>query len=121
MVMAKLKFIVDENVDFPVVEFLRGKGYDTASIAEDFPSLGDIPIIKRAFGENRILVTNDKDFGTLVFKLNLKSRGVILFRLQDQSSKAKIKMMGLIIDKYSNKLSDNFIVVSKGKVRIKKI
>ena len=119
--MAKIKFVVDESVDFPVVKYLRDKEYDVISIAEDFPSLGDIEILKIAFKENRILLASDKDFGTLIFKINLKSRGLILFRLKDQSSKAKIKALELVITSYSNRLAGNFIVVSEGKVRIRKI
>ena len=119
--MAKTKFIVDESVDFPVFKYLKKRGYDVSSIVEDFPSLDDVFILKKAFEENRILVTNDKDFGALIFKEKLKSKGVILFRLQDQSSKAKIKVLELVINNYSSKLLGNFIVVSESKVRIKKL
>ena len=118
---AKIKFIVDESVDFSVVEFLRRKGFDVISIAEDYPSLKDINILNAAFKENRILVANDKDFGFLIFKLKIKSRGFILFRLHDQSSKAKIKTLDLAINNYSSKLFGNFVVVSERKVRIKKL
>jgi len=31
--MKKLKFCVDESVDFPVVVFLREKGFDVTSIS----------------------------------------------------------------------------------------
>ena len=119
--MAKIKFIVDESVDFSVVRYLRGKGFDVVSVAENFPSLEDNKILKKANEDNRILLANDKDFGTLVFKMNLKSSGIILFRLQSQSSKAKIGAIELIIGNYSNKLSGSFIVVSEGKIRIRKL
>lgn len=117
----KIKFIVDESIDFPVVRYLRSRGHDVTSVAEDSPSPEDIEILKRSFEENRILLANDKDFGTLIFKMNLRSRGLILFRLEDQSSKAKIKAIESVLCNYSNKLSGNFIVVSEGKVRIRKI
>ena len=42
IVMVKLKFIIDESVDFSVVNYFRNKGYDTTAIAEDFPSLDDL-------------------------------------------------------------------------------
>ena len=119
--MAKIKFIVDESVDFPVVRHLRIMGFDVVSIGEDFPSLEDTKILKKAYEDNRILLVNDKDFGTLIFKMSMKSRGVILFRLQNQSSHAKIKAIELIISKYGHKLLGNFIVVSEGKVRIRKL
>lgn len=121
MYKTEIKFIVDESVDFPVVKYLRNKGFDVASIVEDHPSLEDAEILKIAFEENRILVANDKDFGYLIFKLNLKSRGVVLFRLQDQSSATKIKAMGMVLKNYLDRLKDNFVVVTENRVRIKKI
>ncbi|MEK6943000.1 MAG: DUF5615 family PIN-like protein [Nanoarchaeota archaeon] len=119
--MAKIRFIVDENVDFPVVNYLRRKGYSTSSIAEDYPSLEDIKILKIAADEKRVLLTNDKDFGNLVFKEKLKSSGLILLRLGNQSSSAKINALEIIIKNYSDKLLGNFIVISEDKIRIRKI
>jgi predicted nuclease of predicted toxin-antitoxin system len=41
-------------------------------------------ILRRAFAEERIVVTNDKDFGELIFRLQEPHHGVILLRLQDE-------------------------------------
>src|SRR3989339_1687550 len=114
---SRIKFIIDENLDFSVVLFLRRKGYNTTSIAEDFPSLDDINILRFAFEESRVILTNDKDFGELIFKLKLNSKGIILFRLSDQSSKAKIRVLEILLDKYAHKIENNFIVLSDSKVR----
>jgi len=119
--MAKIKFIVDESVDFPVVKYLRSKGFDTTSIVEDYPSLEDIRILKIAFKEKRILLTNDKDFGTLIFKEKLNSKGVILLRLWDQTSNAKTRFLEEVIKEYRDRLFGNFIVVTENKIRIRKI
>ncbi len=117
----ELRFLVDESVDFPVVLFLRDKGYNTTSIAEDCPSVEDVKILKGAYEENRILITNDKDFGKLVFKEKLKSIGVVLFRLKDESFRAKIVALEQLLQTYSSRLVGNFVVVSKNKVRIRKL
>lgn len=117
----KPRFLVDESVDFPVVLFLRNKGYDLTSIAEYSPSVEDIKILKRAYEQSRILLTNDKDFGYLVFKKKLKSKGLLLFRLKDQSSQAKIEVLRFILENYKERLQGNFIVATKNKIRIRKI
>lgn len=119
--MTKTKFLVDESVDFPVVNYLRSLGYDVTSIAEDSPSLEDFLILERSFRENRVIIAEDKDFGTLIFKEKLKSKGLILFRLDDQSSKAKINVLKKLIPEYKYKLSGNFIVISENKIRIRKL
>ena len=119
--MAAAKFLIDENVDFPVVLHLRQKGYDVTSIVELHPSLEDFLIMKMAFAQNRIIVTSDKDFGQLIFQNKLKSCGLILFRLGDQSSQAKIKVLDLLLDNYLDKLTGNFIVLSENKIRVRKL
>lgn len=117
----KIKFIIDESVDYTVVQQIRKSGYDATSIAEDFPSMDDTEILKSAYVSNRILITNDKDFGTLIFKENLKSHGVVLLRLEDQSEKSILHVLELILINYVQKLYDNFVVVSESKVRIRKL
>ena len=121
MQITEIKFLVDENVDFPVVQFLRNEGFDVASVAEDYRSIDDASILKRAYEEKRIVVTNDKDFGNLVFELNLKAKGIILFRLEDQSSRAKIGALKMVLHAHREKLLDHFIVVTEGKIRIRRM
>jgi predicted nuclease of predicted toxin-antitoxin system len=57
------KFIVDECTGMSVVYFLRKLGYDTMSVSESMPQAIDADILQRAIVEERIVVTNDKDFG----------------------------------------------------------
>ncbi|MGA9291716.1 MAG: DUF5615 family PIN-like protein [Ignavibacteriaceae bacterium] len=56
------KFIVDENVGYSTIKYLRGKGFDTKSVSEIFPSREDVYIMENAYQEKRIIITNDKDF-----------------------------------------------------------
>jgi predicted nuclease of predicted toxin-antitoxin system len=63
-----VKCLVDEGVDFPVVRHLRDRGYDVASVLEDDPGGTDKDVLARAVAEARLLVTNDKDFGEMVYR-----------------------------------------------------
>ena len=67
----ELKFLVDESVEYSVTEFLREKNFNVVSIAESFKSIEDYKIIRMAFQDDRILLTNDKDFG------NTNTRGKV--------------------------------------------
>ena len=80
--------------------------------------MGDKEILALANSDNRVLITNDKDFGQLVYKENLPHKGVILFRIMDESSEAKIKRLKEVFSKYENKFSSNFVVITSEKVRI---
>jgi len=59
----------------------------------------DIEIIQRAFNEGRIIVTNDKDFGELIFRRRLASKGVLLLRLEDESPENKIRVVMNVLTK----------------------
>ncbi len=77
-----IKFLVDENAGYSIIKYLREQNYDTKSVSELFPSRDDIFIMGKADQEDRIIVTNDKDFGYLVFKSNVPALAVILLDLE---------------------------------------
>ena len=58
-----LCFLADESCDFPVIRALRQIGYSVKAIAEISPSLPDENVLELAVAENRLLITEDKDFG----------------------------------------------------------
>jgi len=64
------------------------------------------------------LVTNDKDFGELIFRMRRPHKGVILLRLEDERSKNKIAVLQHLLESYSDKLVNNFIIVTEKTVRI---
>jgi len=65
-----MQFVVDESAGVAGVEYLRGAGHDVLAIAEIMPQADERDILTLA-SEKRILVTNDKDFGELVFRSGL--------------------------------------------------
>ncbi|MCS4541206.1 MAG: DUF5615 family PIN-like protein, partial [Euryarchaeota archaeon] len=69
--------------------------------------------------ENRIIITNDKDFGR--FALIHKPPGVILLRLSDERAQTKIAIMKELIEKYADRFYRNILIVSERKIRIKPI
>ena len=70
-----LEFLVDESVEFRIVLFLRSLGFDVISISEENPSIFDPEVLHIAYKQKRVLITNDKGFGRLVFKEKQKSYG----------------------------------------------
>ena len=73
--------LADESVDFTIVERLRTQGMEVFAIVEQAPSIPDDEVLSIAFHLNAPLITEDKDFGELVFRLKLPHRGIILLRL----------------------------------------
>ena len=108
---------MDENTGPEVARWLTSQGYEVYSVYEHARGLDDESIIQKAFNENYALITNDKDFGEKVYRENFKHSGIILLRLDDERPNVKIETMKLLLENYSNRIVDNFIVVSETKVR----
>ena len=76
-----------------------------------------VSLNKIAQKENRILLTNDKDFGEIVFRQKLVSSGIILFRIKGQDTREKIKLLREVLISHKDRMSNRFVVIAKEKVR----
>lgn len=112
-----IKFIADANIEKSIVDYLRTKGCDVKWVAECAPAMIDNEILKIARREKRILITNDKDFGELVFLQKQLTTGVILFRIKGNQVSEKIRFTHTLIEHYQEKLTGHFVVVASKKIR----
>jgi len=113
-----MKFVADESFDFPIVTALRASGHDVYSIKEQSPRMEDDKILKIANEQKRVLLTCDKDFGELVFRLKLVSSGIILIRLPELSNQKKEEITLQCVTQHEETLKSSFCVITSGKVRI---
>ena len=113
------RFIADEGIEKVIVIALRER-YDVVYIAAVAQGADDDYILELAEKENRILITLDKDFGELVFRLNQVHAGVILCRLQGLSNEEKATLVTMTIDKYHMQLIQSFTVIQPRNIRIRK-
>src|SRR3989338_10688265 len=115
-----LKFLIDESSGFKLYNFLAGKGFDVKFVGKVMPGSPDEKVLAFAEEEKRILITNDKDFGELIFRLNKPSSGIILLRLKLDSPKQREKYVEEAIKTLDNKLISGFVVVTEGQIRVRK-
>lgn len=115
----KLKFLADESLEYSIVLWLRELSYDVISIAENFPSVEDEKVLEKSVQENRIIITNDKDFSDLIFLNKLEHKGVILLRFRTEKVQTKIKFLKYFLKNYSDKITNKFIVIDESKIRIR--
>ncbi len=63
-----MRVLLDESAEFRIAAYLQRRGHDVTAIAHDYPaSLSDRDVLTIAYQEGRILITNDRDFGELIF------------------------------------------------------
>ncbi len=114
------RFLADESLDFAVVRSLRAAGYDVFAVCESMPGAADSDLIALAAEENRVLITEDKDFGWLVFASHSQSAGVILIRFPGNVREGLVRAIDELVRSEAEKLVDSFVVVQPGQVRISK-
>ncbi len=93
-----MRFLADENVEREVVRLLRKRGHDVAYVSEGGASAPDEEVLERARRERRILLTNDKDFGELVFLQRRLATGVLLLRLEEERGRDSVREIRKIRD-----------------------
>lgn len=78
--------------------------------------MSDAKVLNIAFEREALLLTEDKDFGELTFRLKLPNKGVLLIRLDKFEDKS---LVAEIVQKYYNELVNRFSVLSNNKLRIR--
>ena len=114
-----LKFLADESCDFAAVRALRVAGFEAVAVAQTMRSAPDIEVLETAAREERILLTEDKDFGEWVFGHGRQAYGIILIRypatLRDQMVQAVVEL----VTEHGKDLGNAYAVVEPGRVRIR--
>ena len=114
-----MKLYADEGIDRQIVNALRSAGFDVAYAAESDPSIADDALLAKATAEGRLLLTSDKDFGELVYRLGKANDGVVLIRLAGISAELKARLVVEAISTRSDELERAFSVLSPGMLRIR--
>jgi predicted nuclease of predicted toxin-antitoxin system len=114
-----MRFPLDESADARLAAHLVREGHDVTVIARDYPNaLDDEVVLAIAYDEGRILITNDRDFGDLVFRQQRPHAGVILFRLTTTDLPSKIARLAEVLADYRDRL-DHFLVVTDQRIRVR--
>lgn len=113
-----LRFLADESCDFAVVRALRAEGYDVLAVSEVTYRSDDRELIEQAYRERRILLTEDKDFGWLVYASHVDSSGVILIRFPGNARQTLVQSVRQMVEEQGERLLKSFVVMQPGHIRI---
>lgn len=116
-----MRFIVDECTGPAVARWLGQQSHDVFSVFDLARGMEDEEIIDRAISENRIIITNDKDFGEKIFREGRFHNGIILLRLHDERPLMKIDVLSRLFHLYPDNISGSFVVVTEKAIRFAKI
>jgi len=114
-----MRFLANESRDFAIVRALRGAGHDIIAVAEISPRAEGPEVIDLAVTTGRLLLTEDKDFGRVVFADRRASGGVILLRFPARARSEGPPAVLSLVEEQGTKLSGSFTVVQPGRARIR--
>jgi len=113
--------LTDENIFRGLIEALRKNGYEVFSVFESCRGISDIAVSKLSLQPPRIIITEDKDFGNLIFEQKLAITGVIFLRFLNTERDLVIsEVLNFLSTQTFETLKGNFVTITPNKVRIKK-
>lgn len=107
-----MKFLIDRCAGRRLAEWLRTRGHDVIESRQFGPDPGDLALLQRAAREQRILVTIDTDFGTLIFVDEIPHCGLI--RLPDVPAEERIALFEELFARHASDLAEGAIVTIRG-------
>jgi hypothetical protein len=102
-----VKLLADECCDVLVVTGLRN---DVVYIKETAPGSDDESVLNLAAGEQRVLLTEDKD---------LPAYGIVLLRVNASDSATKLIRLRELFAQHCDQVAGYFVVVDESKFRIR--
>jgi predicted nuclease of predicted toxin-antitoxin system len=113
-----MRLLANENFPLPSVKLLRQAGYDIASITEDSPGIEDIEVLTRATNEQRIILTFDRDYGELIYRLRKPSpTGVIYLRFRPRTPEEPATIWLNLSQTEGLKFEGWFTVIDRDQIR----
>jgi predicted nuclease of predicted toxin-antitoxin system len=113
-----MRILADENVAGHTVEALGRTGHDVTWVRTDNPGMPDDSVLELAVTDNRIVLTFDKDFGELVFRVGLAAPpAVILVRVPGTDAEATTETIVRTLDSRED-WAGHFSVIEPDRVRM---
>ena len=98
---------------------MRQAGFEVLYTAELSPASTDEEVLACANADNALLLTADKDFGEIIYRMGLVHNGVILLRLCGLSPEVRCDHVLSVLKEHAAELENAFTVISPGTVRIR--
>jgi predicted nuclease of predicted toxin-antitoxin system len=99
-----VRWLADECIAAPLVEALRQCDRDVLYVAEHAAGLTDADVVELSMREGRLLLTEDKDFGDLIFRRGRTVPGIVLVRVGAENPRLQEMRLMAAIDQFGERL-----------------
>ena len=111
-----MRILADENVDRPIVRWLREQGHDVVEAAAAISGASDANLIRLSRSDDRVLMTFDRDMGRIIQSDRLPHPGVIYLRLRGRGPELW-EAFERIWPKMEHTIAGHYVTVRNDRVR----
>lgn len=113
-----MRFLVDESCDVALANALMMAGNDAMEVRKAKPGADDEWVVNLAVSEKRILLTEDKDFGRLIYAHGHKAIGVVFLRYPVSERQRIAQDLTELVEQQKENLIGCFVTVTPKRIRI---
>lgn len=114
-----MTIVADESVAAAILDRLRQDGLAVQAVREFAPGTTDKVVLETADESKVILLTEDKDFGEIVYRQRASHQGVILIRLAGLSRALRAALVSDAFKLHAAEFHGAFTVITPGGIRIR--
>ena len=114
-----MRWLVDECVHGSLVTELRGAGHDVLYAAESLQKTADLNLAEIAQSTGRLVITEDRDFGQIVFQAKKSVPGIVYLRIGLRDRAQRWPKLKLLIEQFGERLYGHYVVIDGRQVRVR--
>ena len=114
-----MRFLVDECLYVQLAEALQAFGHEALLVRGNYAAMSDSELLDMSFNSQSILVSEDRDFGDLVFRDGHRAFGVVLAKVSefDASLAETSHHIAQRLNELEVRLVGQFTVLEPGRTR----
>lgn len=112
-----MRFLANENFPLPSVHLLRRAGHEVLSITEESPGIADDQILARAVAEGWVILTFDRDYGELIYRIGMPAASVLYLRYDPRTPDEPAHHILRLLQIPTLELRHRFTVADRERVR----
>jgi predicted nuclease of predicted toxin-antitoxin system len=114
-----MRLLADECCPRAVVEGLRQAGHDVVWIADSHGQISDRAVLSLAQSEDRILLTEDFDFGDLLIRDRMAAPGAIILHMPGATPLQRSQKLIRVLNNPDIRFEGHLAIIDKRRVRLR--